>query len=68
MVRASSSIGLLAFLAASRSTFAKELPVDEVRAAELYDSGYMHEELMARKMVRITAISSISSSSLIHRS
>ncbi|TFL03406.1 hypothetical protein BDV98DRAFT_591280 [Pterulicium gracile] len=50
MVRASSSIGLLAFLAASRSTFAKELPVDEVRAAELYDSGYMHEELMARKM------------------
>ena len=27
----------------------KEMPKDEVRAAELYDSGVMHEKIMAEK-------------------
>jgi hypothetical protein len=29
----------------------REMPKDEARGRELYDSGIVHEELMAKKMV-----------------
>lgn len=31
----------------------RELPKDELRAAKLYDSGVVHENLMERKIVRV---------------
>lgn len=42
-------LSILAFLCSV--TWAKEMPVDEVRAAELYDSGIVHESIMAAKHV-----------------
>lgn len=51
MVRASAYLGFLGFLAATTSTFAKEVEVDAVRAAELYDSGVIHEQIMDTKKV-----------------
>ncbi|KAG7126399.1 hypothetical protein HYQ46_010483 [Verticillium longisporum] len=36
-------------LTAASVSFAKELPKDEARAAELYDSGKMHETIMGKK-------------------
>ncbi|KAL2212056.1 hypothetical protein CC79DRAFT_1302335 [Sarocladium strictum] len=47
MVRTSPLLGSLALLAAVAS--AKEMPVNEEKAARLYDSGKMHESIMARK-------------------
>jgi hypothetical protein len=44
----------LALLAAM--TVAKEMPVNELLAQEKYDSGIVHQGLMARKMVRIPQI------------
>ncbi|EEY16551.1 conserved hypothetical protein [Verticillium alfalfae VaMs.102] len=38
-----------AALAAASVSFAKEMPKDEARAAELYDSGKMHETIMGKK-------------------
>jgi hypothetical protein len=38
-----------AFLAFAATVFAKEIPKDPKRAAELYDSGKMHEMIMAAK-------------------
>lgn len=38
-----------AFVAFAAAIFAKEIPKDPVRAAELYDSGVMHERIMAAK-------------------
>jgi hypothetical protein len=42
------ALGLLASVA-----LAKEKPVDEVKAAKLYDSGVIHEEIMEAKMVSL---------------
>jgi hypothetical protein len=39
----------LSLLALASAALAKELPKDEVRGAELYDSGKVHEALMAKK-------------------
>lgn len=49
MVRASKYLGSLAFLACS--VVAKEIEVDEVKAAELYDSGVVHRNLIETKTV-----------------
>ncbi|CRK28876.1 hypothetical protein BN1708_015356, partial [Verticillium longisporum] len=38
-----------AALTAASVSFAKEMPKDEARAAELYDSGKMHETIMGKK-------------------
>jgi hypothetical protein len=38
-----------AFAALAAVAFAKEIPKDPERAAELYDSGVMHERIMADK-------------------
>lgn len=38
-----------AILALAAGSFAKEIPKDPERAAELYDSGVMHERIMADK-------------------
>lgn len=51
MVRTSPLLGSLALLAATVS--AKEMPVNEEQAARLYDSGVIHETIMARKKVKI---------------
>jgi hypothetical protein len=40
---------VLAFMAGAAC--AKEMAVDEVKAAELYDSGVVHAEIMRSKMV-----------------
>lgn len=40
---------LAAVVGLAAVTFAKEIPKDPVRAAELYDSGVMHERIMAIK-------------------
>lgn len=37
---------------ATAPAFGREMPKDEVRGAELYDSGVVHEALMNRKIVR----------------
>jgi hypothetical protein len=50
MVRTSPILGSLALLATVAS--AKEMPVNEEKAARLYDSGKVHESIMARKKVR----------------
>lgn len=50
MVRASSYLGSLAVLAAS--AVGKEIQPNEAIAAELYDSGIVHEQMMASKKVR----------------
>ena len=42
---------ITAVLAFGSVAVAKEMPVDEVRAAELYDSGLQHETLIANKQV-----------------
>lgn len=39
-------------LTAVTATFAAEMPKDEARARELYDSGKRHEDLLNRKIVR----------------
>ncbi|ROT38201.1 hypothetical protein SODALDRAFT_333973 [Sodiomyces alkalinus F11] len=39
-----------AALSAANAAFAKEMPKNEALAAELYDSGVLHEEIMNRKM------------------
>ncbi|KAM0322522.1 hypothetical protein ACHAQA_009368 [Verticillium albo-atrum] len=39
-----------AALTAASAVMAKELPKNEERAAELYDSGFIHEQMMAKKM------------------
>ncbi|KAF2869358.1 hypothetical protein BDV95DRAFT_97764 [Massariosphaeria phaeospora] len=39
-----------AFVGLLATTFAKEMPKDEVRAAELYDSGVIHEQIMSKKV------------------
>ncbi|KAL9941540.1 hypothetical protein D7B24_005199 [Verticillium nonalfalfae] len=44
-----------AALAASSAVMAKELPKNEELAAELYDSGVIHEQMMAKKMAHWTA-------------
>ncbi|KAM9882417.1 hypothetical protein VDGL01_03596 [Verticillium dahliae] len=44
-----------AALAATSAVMAKELPKNEELAAELYDSGVIHEQMMARKMAHWTA-------------
>lgn len=44
------SLGLLAGAAV-----AKEMPVDELKAAELYDSGLIHNEIMKHKTVSKTS-------------
>lgn len=49
MVRTSPLLGSLALLAAVAN--AKEMPVNEEKAARLYDSGKMHESIMSRKKV-----------------
>ena len=36
-------------LALAATALAKEIPKDPKRAAELYDSGLMHEQIMSRK-------------------
>lgn len=41
-----------AVLSAASSVVAREMAVDEARAAELYDSGVLHEKIMKTKMVR----------------
>jgi hypothetical protein len=38
--------------ALSAAAMAAEMPVDEFRAAELYDSGLMHQKVMEKKIVR----------------
>lgn len=43
------NLGLISLLVVSAA--GKELPVNEVLAAEMYDSGVVHELLMAKKMV-----------------
>lgn len=50
MVRASSYIGSLAMLAAS--AVAKEIQPNDAIAAEFYDSGKVHEQVIASKKVR----------------
>lgn len=50
MVRTASYLAFVAVLASS--TLAKEMEPDAARAAELYDSGIVHERLMNMKMVR----------------
>lgn len=50
MVHAS-YFGTLALLCAA--ALGKEMPVNEAVAEELYDSGIVHERLMAKKMVAI---------------
>lgn len=37
------------------NALAKEKAVDEVKAAELYDTGIIHNEIMEAKMVRMTS-------------
>ncbi|CRK17971.1 hypothetical protein VDGD_20109 [Verticillium dahliae] len=44
-----------AALAATSAVMAKELPKNEELAAELYDSGVIHEQMMAKKMAHWTA-------------
>lgn len=44
------ALGLLA-----GNALAKEKAVDEVKAAELYDTGIIHNEIMEAKMVRMTS-------------
>ena len=39
-----------AVLTAAAPALGRELPVDEVRAAELYDTGLVHETIMQKKM------------------
>lgn len=48
VVQLGASLGLLAAAA-----MGKEMAVDEARAAEFYDSGVVHEEIMNHKMVWI---------------
>lgn len=44
---------VLSLVASAALIAAKELPKNEELAAELYDSGVMHETNMANKLVRI---------------
>lgn len=44
--------------------FGKEMPKDEVRAAELYDSGVMHERIMAEKFKQFDAMANARASQL----
>jgi hypothetical protein len=50
MVRANQYLGGLALMAGS--AVAKEIAVNEQVAAELYDSGVIHNEIMESKIVR----------------
>ncbi|CAG9957107.1 unnamed protein product [Clonostachys rosea f. rosea IK726] len=49
-MRLSSAIGVAIISAANGPAMAKELPVDEARAARLYDSGVIHQELISKKI------------------
>lgn len=49
MVRANQYLGGLALVAGS--AMAKEIAVNEQKAAELYDSGIVHNEIMQSKIV-----------------
>lgn len=49
MVRASSYLGSLAVLAAS--AMAKEIQMNDAISAEFYDSGKVHEQVIAAKKV-----------------
>ncbi|KAK7211480.1 hypothetical protein V2G26_018658 [Clonostachys chloroleuca] len=49
-MRLSSAIGVAIISAANGPVMAKELPVDEARAARLYDSGVIHQELISKKI------------------
>lgn len=40
-------------LAAATAVFGAEMAKDEARAAELYDSGKIHEQLMMKKIVSL---------------
>lgn len=51
MVRSSSLLGSLALLASAVT--AKEMPVNASKAVKLYESGKVHETIMARKKVAI---------------
>jgi hypothetical protein len=42
-------MGALALL--TSAVLGKEMPVNEAKAAELYDTGIVHERIMAKKMV-----------------
>jgi hypothetical protein len=49
MVHTSSYLGSLALVASA--VVGKEIPVDETRAQELYDSGLVHQQIMDTKLV-----------------
>ncbi|KFA49962.1 hypothetical protein S40293_01205 [Stachybotrys chartarum IBT 40293] len=49
-MRFSTATSAAVLSAAVAPVLGKEMPVDEERAARLYDSGVIHEELMARKL------------------
>jgi hypothetical protein len=44
-----------AVISAASVVLAKEMAVDEDRAAKLYDSGLVHESIVKKKMVRSPA-------------
>jgi hypothetical protein len=51
-------------LALAALALGKEMPKDEVRAAELYDNGVMHERIMAEKFKQWNRHASMRASSL----
>ena len=49
-MRFSSVTGAVALTAAAVPVLGREMPVDEVKAARLYDSGVIHDRIMAKKI------------------
>lgn len=43
--------GLTGVVVLTAAAAGRELPVDELRAAELYDSGVVHQKIMDHKIV-----------------
>ena len=54
-MRVTSALGVIAL--AVSTAFAKELPKDEVKGAELYDTGIIHEQLINAKLVSYAELS-----------
>jgi hypothetical protein len=49
-MRFSTSIAGAVLSAAVAPSMAREMPVDELKAAKLYDSGLIHQQLIAKKI------------------